>query len=352
MFGAIDVWRGQTKGGTTMLAAAAKPKPTIDDELGAGAQPELAAVPPASPTPTAQDAARPPDSLDGSADVHADGGKFADNTPPRATTEPSLRAATKSPTLAVAVKSPTASPETILFEAVEQSGSVESCDAYLKRFPSGERSAAVRKLRASAAAWTAATQSDTINAYDAFAKKFPQNRFVDTARQRTTFKYWRDLAAEPKASAHVLVEFAELCARESGCSTEELRDFYHRAVDLEPSNGRALLGLGKITFREGRYAAADDLIRRALEADDRSAEAHFYKGRLVENAGDCKAALAQYDRAIELEPSLAEAFFHRGFCRMKLNDCAGAVPDFKHAIALTSDATLSELASGYVEKCR
>ena len=87
---------------------------------------------------------------------------------------------------------------------------------------------------------------------------------------------------------------------------ERAQGQYQAALELNPSETAALLGLGDIQLwrREPRMAA--ETYRQAVSLDPRNADAYIRLGEAYYHQGDLTAALSEWERALALRPGDAQ----------------------------------------------
>ena len=83
---------------------------------------------------------------------------------------------------------------------------------------------------------------------------------------------------------------------------------YRAALQLDPSDPRALTLLGTLAGIAGRFVIALDFFSRALQRDPTNADLHHNIGETYRQLGDVGQALPAFNRAIELRPAHFEAY--------------------------------------------
>ncbi|MBN2309973.1 MAG: tetratricopeptide repeat protein [Candidatus Hydrogenedentes bacterium] len=111
---------------------------------------------------------------------------------------------------------------------------------------------------------------------------------------------------------------------------EEARQQFERLVAVDPGNGRAFLGLAKVSFEEGDWPTAMARARAALDRSGPSFGVLFLLGRAAKLTGDSAVADASLERAdalieksLELQSDQPEGYYLRGevcFVRAKYAD--------------------------------
>ncbi len=110
-----------------------------------------------------------------------------------------------------------------------------------------------------------------------------------------------------------------------------LTDF-SRAIELDPSNVRALTARSALRRQLKDLAGAVGDINRAIEIDPKNAGAYNNRGLLRWDAKDYQGALADYDHSVALDPRQSPVFNNRGLVKEKHNDLQGALADYTKAI--------------------
>lgn len=117
------------------------------------------------------------------------------------------------------------------------------------------------------------------------------------------------LRVEPHKSADILLK-AEQLRRDSRAN--EAAILYQAILDVDPGNGRAVLGLGDTFLDLGDIDAAEGLFTRALGKEGRDPELLFRRGQLLDRKGRWGAAVQFYNRALALKWDFADAWLAKG----------------------------------------
>lgn len=96
----------------------------------------------------------------------------------------------------------------------------------------------------------------------------------------------------------------------AGRNWREAAGCYRRALELDPSHGRAMVNLGTCLEQEGDLAAAGALYARATQNHPDLAEAPLDLGIVRAITGDREGARAALEEAIARKPSLGTAHYH------------------------------------------
>jgi adenylate cyclase len=130
----------------------------------------------------------------------------------------------------------------------------------------------------------------------------------------------RTLEKKPTENMEAYANFLrgrELFREASEQSLRQALKLFERAVELDPSFARALVGiaechqyLGQIGFepRDDMLPVVKASLKRALELDSDLAEVHASLATLHFNEDDLQAAEVEAKRAVELNPSLPETY--------------------------------------------
>jgi DNA-binding winged helix-turn-helix (wHTH) protein/cytochrome c-type biogenesis protein CcmH/NrfG len=149
-------------------------------------------------------------------------------------------------------------------------------------------------------------------------------REIDTGR--ATSLYYPEF----KLNAVVASGFAHLAAADADGAIRAFRE----AIELQPANGRALVGLQRALVRANAPGDASQIVQRveetiaALEKGGRSAEARLIRAAADTASGQLDAAIATLDALLDqappgqvgwqipIDPALAELRTHPGFERV------------------------------------
>jgi len=85
-------------------------------------------------------------------------------------------------------------------------------------------------------------------------------------------------------------------------SLDKAQEQYLTALELNPNESSALLGLGDVQLRKRDPRAAAETYRRAVGLDPQNADAYARLGDAYHHQGDLEAALWEWERAVSLRP--------------------------------------------------
>jgi len=77
---------------------------------------------------------------------------------------------------------------------------------------------------------------------------------------------------------------------------------YRAALDVEPNEGAAWLGLGEVHLRQRDPRAAVDAFRRAAELNPEDGDTRIRLGQALYNRGDLASALSEWERVASMRP--------------------------------------------------
>ncbi len=117
------------------------------------------------------------------------------------------------------------------------------------------------------------------------------------------------LRIAPRKSGDVVLKAEQL--RRDG-NANEAAILYQAVLDVDPDNGRAVLGLGDTFIDLGDVDAAEGLFTRALGKEGKDPELLFRKGDLLRRKGRWGAAIQFFNRALALRWDLSEAWLAKG----------------------------------------
>jgi len=116
-------------------------------------------------------------------------------------------------------------------------------------------------------------------------------------------------AADTRLSAD---EWYELGCELEGESSEEARDAYELAIDLDPDHADAHVNLGRHLHLAGERGRAEPHYREAVRIDPDDPTPHYNLGVLLDEAGRKDEAILAYRQAILRDPDFADAHCNLG----------------------------------------
>jgi tetratricopeptide (TPR) repeat protein len=135
------------------------------------------------------------------------------------------------------------------------------------------------------------------------------------------------LAKDPKAyDAHVRLGFAYLFASETGRDrTQDAREEFNTAVQIDPARAAAHVGLGIMRFNERSQNRAKVEFLEALDADRSNVLAREYLGLIYQELKDPQRALSYVIDVPNLVPGYADIDFHIASILQDLNQPDAAI---------------------------
>jgi tetratricopeptide (TPR) repeat protein len=139
------------------------------------------------------------------------------------------------------------------------------------------------------------------------------------------------IRAEPRRSGDILLKAEQL--RRDG-HANEAAILYQALLDVDPGNGRAVLGLGDTFLALGDHDAAEGLFSRALGKEGKDPELLFRKGELLNRKGRWGAAIQFYNRALALKWDLSPAWLAKGHTLLLHDRAPEALECFEKVLSL------------------
>ena len=126
-----------------------------------------------------------------------------------------------------------------------------------------------------------------------------------------------------------------LLSRLTRSANAQARNFFERAIALDPKYAPAYVGLGQVNMLASNMGWTEDpveareraekLAQKAIALDDLSSSAHALLGDVAVHFGDYDRALEELKRAIDLNGSDAESYDHLVTVLLYRGDTAGAI---------------------------
>lgn len=113
--------------------------------------------------------------------------------------------------------------------------------------------------------------------------------------------------------------------------TLNAKTHYNRALDLEPANFFATMGLAKLYFKEKNYDAAMLLYDEVLEYKD-VARVYVAKANVYFMKQDYARAMKLYQKAISKDMSYSPAYFNLGNIYLFMGEYEHALRNYKNAV--------------------
>ncbi|MFP4126861.1 MAG: tetratricopeptide repeat protein [Alphaproteobacteria bacterium] len=132
---------------------------------------------------------------------------------------------------------------------------------------------------------------------------------------------------------------------------EDSRDWFGKALEMEPGSNEAVAGLVQAYVAEGDLDAAVAFLQERTAARSQDAFAFRLKGELLARQGELDAAIAAYERTVELAPEWVRA--HRELAalhRRGKEDAEAAIAVYRDALGVMPEqpVLLDELGQSLV----
>jgi TolB-like protein/Tfp pilus assembly protein PilF len=141
--------------------------------------------------------------------------------------------------------------------------------------------------------------------------------------------------------------------RTSRASNRDARQYFERALELDPNYAAAYAGLGLAyydmvvlgwtEFPDDMLARAEELAGKALLIDPQNIDAHRLLSKVHNILLQYDRALAEIDRALALNPSDAESHSQRGSILLWTGRLKEAIASFETAFALNPNLSASSV---------
>jgi adenylate cyclase len=128
-------------------------------------------------------------------------------------------------------------------------------------------------------------------------------------------------------------------------STTSARDYFERAINLDPQNAGAMVGsayarvraifYGWSTPAEDTYAAQLDVLEKATAINPDYAFAYYVKSLALMFTKQFPEAIEAAQTAVALDPNAAYAYFAMGQAEVDLGHCQQSIAHIKQAFALS-----------------
>lgn len=140
---------------------------------------------------------------------------------------------------------------------------------------------------------------------------------------------------------------------------EEEEDYLSRVIRLtgqalkhDPDSPRAKHLRAQVFIIQGKWSAADSLLRQVIDAPDVSASAFNDLGVLRYQQGRWREAARHFSQAIEKDPQLAEAYYNLALAQMKLESPTEAIATLERYLQLEKDEGWRLAAMNLLRKLR
>jgi TolB-like protein/DNA-binding winged helix-turn-helix (wHTH) protein/cytochrome c-type biogenesis protein CcmH/NrfG len=165
-------------------------------------------------------------------------------------------------------------------------------------------------------------------------------------------------AGRPAASMEAydfVLRGRELLTRLDRRTHSEARSMFERAIELDPRQAGAMVGLGRLDLSavalgwtgdpDAALKRAGDLARAAIALDESHPAAHVLLGRTYSRMGDPERAVETLGRAIALNRSDPDSHAGLGDALLWSGDARGAIRSLEAAIAMDPQLSAEDLFS-------
>jgi adenylate cyclase len=128
-------------------------------------------------------------------------------------------------------------------------------------------------------------------------------------------------------------------------STASARDYFERAMKIDPQDAEAMVGLAYGRFRatvygwsteaEDTYAAVLDLLTKATAINPGYAFTYYVKSLALFNTKQYPEAIEAAQTAVALDPNAAYGYYAMAMAEDWLGRCEQSIPHLKQAFALS-----------------
>src|SRR5262249_6401551 len=158
----------------------------------------------------------------------------------------------------------------------------------------------------------------------------------ETSREQAWVPQARSACQQSLALGSTVSE-AYVCAGTVALGTgqdDEAAGHFERAIELEPTNDQAVLGLARAQDRQHLSEAAERTYRHAIELRPQYWATYTWLGTFFRNYARYAEAATQYERAVSLTPENPAAHFILGGLYVYLGRYEDAISAFRRSIEL------------------
>ncbi len=143
-----------------------------------------------------------------------------------------------------------------------------------------------------------------------------------------------------------------LALEETGAPIVEAMGAYEKAIELNPAAAGALVNLGTIYFRDGKFKKAESCYSRAIAADPSYPLAHYNIANLYDEEAKVELARKHYEEAIRLDPKYADAFFNLALICEQAGEAMKAMSYWKTYLKLDNASSWAEIARKQMDRLK
>lgn len=119
----------------------------------------------------------------------------------------------------------------------------------------------------------------------------------------------RDALKQSPNNLSLLLLYGRACLEE--LHLDEAREVFARALDVDPDQTDAQLGIAKVLFLEGNNSGAAVRAERVIFLEPNNAQAHLLLSRVYLSEGDRAKALDHFDRAAQIDGTMSDPALER-----------------------------------------
>lgn len=119
----------------------------------------------------------------------------------------------------------------------------------------------------------------------------------------------RDALQQSPNNLSLLLLYGRACLEE--LHLDDAREVFTRALDQDPDQTDAHLGIAKVLFMEGETSGAAVRAERVISLEPGNAQAHLLLSRVYLSEGDRAKAVEHFDRAAQIDGSMSDAALER-----------------------------------------
>ena len=114
----------------------------------------------------------------------------------------------------------------------------------------------------------------------------------------------------------------------------QAEDFFKKIIELDPKNDRAYVGLGRFYLLQKKFFQAEDSFKKAIELNPENAIAYVGLGRSYEERFKFSQAEDWYRKAIEINPAYVKAYVKLGWLYQHQGKFLQAEGSFKKVLEI------------------
>ena len=128
------------------------------------------------------------------------------------------------------------------------------------------------------------------------------------------------------------------------------RSVFQQAIAADPRDWAAYFNLGRISYKEGKYAEAEQWLRQANVLNHTAPDVYIDLGLVQLRTNRVPEALASMRRAVELRPNDPTYLFAYGVVLAQTGDCVTARVQFRQALDIRPGEGMTQMAMDRCEQ--